>query len=309
MLAITGGAGFIGSHLADFLIKKGEEVVVIDNLSSGSISNIKHNLTSGNFKFIKKNILDSNLSNILRESESVFHLAADPSVKTSSEDPKSNFRLNVMATFNVLEAARKNDAKEIIFTSSSTVYGEAKKFPTPEDHSLEPISNYGASKIACESYISSYAHTYGIKGIVLRLANIFGPRARHGVIFDFFNKLRENPTELLILGNGRQNKSYLYISDCIEAILTARNKQKKVYDVFNIGSKKMVQVNKIAKLVCGCLGLNPSFKYAGGKRGWSGDVVKMLLETKKIEGLGWGEKTSFEEGVKKYLDWLSSQRS
>jgi UDP-glucose 4-epimerase len=306
MLVITGGAGFIGSNLTNYLIKKGEKIIVIDNLSSGNILNLKQSSKNKNFRFIKKNVLDTNLSPTFKDAESIYHLAADPSVQISSKDPKRNFRLNAMATFNVLEAARKSDAKEIIFASSSTVYGEAKKFPTPEEYPLQPISNYGASKVACESYISSYAYTYGIKGVVLRLANIFGPMSTHGVIFDFFNKLKKNPRELLILGDGRQNKSYLYISDCIGAMLIARNKQKEIFDVFNVGSKEMLQVNKIARIVCNHLGLNPKFRYTGGKRGWSGDVTKMLLETKKIEKLGWKEKTSFEDGAKKYFDWLNS---
>jgi UDP-glucose 4-epimerase len=307
VILITGGAGFIGSNLASYLTCKGEEVAVFDNLSSGRMENLNAIMGRKNFKFIKGDIRDcESINSAMKDVEEVYHIAADPSVKDSAEKPEISFDINVVGSFNVLEVARRNDVKKIVFTSSSTVYGETNVLPTPEDNPLVPISNYAASKVACESYISSYASTYGIKGIVLRLANIFGPPSTHGVMYDFYKKLQANPQKLEILGNGRQNKSYLYISDCIDAIILASRKQKKIYDYFNVGSEEMTNVNEIARTMCSILGLKPKFHYTGGKRGWTGDVVKMLLSNKKIERLGWKKKVDLKEGVKRYIEWMKT---
>jgi len=305
MILITGGAGFIGSNLANFLVSKGNEVIVFDNIVSGKLENLKQSLKRKNFKFIKGDVRDKELiSSSMKGVEEVYHLAADPSVKDSATNPEGSFSINVDGTFQVLEAARKNDVKKIVFTSSSTVYGETKVLPTPEDHPLIPISNYAASKVADEVYISSYAYTYGIKGVVLRLANIFGPPSTHGVMYDFYKKLQADPTKLEILGDGKQSKSYLYISDCIDALMLASRKQKKIYDYFNVGSEEMTDVNGIAGGMCSVLKLRPKFEYTGGKRGWTGDVVKMLLTTKKIEKLGWRKRVDLKEGIRRYVEWL-----
>ena len=307
MILITGGAGFIGSNLANHLVSKGYEVAVFDNLSSGDLKNLKQSFTRKNFKFIKEDIRNEKaISSAMRDIEEVYHLAADPSVKDSAVKPESSFFINVAGTFNVLEAARKNDVKKIVFTSSSTVYGETDVLPTPEDNPLVPISNYAASKVACESYISSYASTYGIKGVVLRLANIFGPPSTHGVMYDFYRKLQADPEKLEILGNGRQSKSYLYISDCMDSLLLASRKQRRIYDYFNVGSSEMTNVNEIARNMCSVLKLKSKFEYTGGRRGWKGDVVKMLLSTKKIERLGWREKVDLKEGIRRYIEWLKA---
>ena len=305
MILITGGAGFIGSNLASHLVSSGREVIVFDNLSSGCLENLNAVIGKKNFKFIKGDIRNSeSINSAMKGVEQVHNLAADPSVKDSAVKPESSFDINVSGSFNVLDAARKNDVKKIVFTSSSTVYGETKTLPTPEDHPLVPISNYAASKVACESYISSYASTYGIKGVVLRLVNIFGPPSTHGVMFDFYKKLQANPERLEILGNGKQSKSYLYISDCIDAIMLASEKQKKIYDYFNVGSEEMTDVNEIANAMCSVLEVKPKFEYTGGVRGWKGDVVKMLLSSKKIEKLGWKKKVNLKEGIRRYIEWL-----
>ncbi len=296
---VTGGAGFIGSHLTDALLTNGYKVIVIDDLISGDKKNINPHA-----KFINKNILSGDLSSEFSDVDTVFHLAADPNVRTSAENPKASFDINVLGTFNILEACRAREIKQIVFTSTSTVYGQAKKLPTPENYPCEPISNYGASKLACEGYISSYAHTYGIKGTVLRFANIFGPRSTHGIMYDFYNKLKRNPNEMEILGNGKQEKSYLYIDDCIEAMLVATQKQKEIYSVFNVGSEETHSVNQVARVMCKILNLKPKFTYTGTPEGWKGDVTKMLLDVKKLKKIGWKEKTSFEDGVEKYLEWL-----
>lgn len=300
---VTGGAGFIGSHLADALIAKGYETTVIDNLISGRKENINQRAN-----FVNKDIVKDAIDTELRDAAAVFHLAADPSVKMSAVNPRASFDLNVLGTFNILEACRKADIKRLVFTSTSTVYGEAKVIPTPETYPCEPISNYAASKLANEAYCASYAHSYGIKATVLRYANIFGPRSTHGVMYDFFHKLKRNPNQLEILGNGKQEKSYLYIDDTIAATLIVYEKQTALYDVFNVGSRKKFTVDQIAKLMCSMLDVKPKFTYTGGERGWVGDVKEMLLDVKKLEKFGWKERTSFEDGVRKYLNWLAAPK-
>ncbi|MFH0737388.1 MAG: NAD-dependent epimerase/dehydratase family protein [Candidatus Micrarchaeota archaeon] len=298
--AVTGGAGFIGSHLADALISEGHEVYVIDNLSSGSKANIPEKAV-----FMKRDICND-LSLELEGMDVVFHLAADPDVRASAIEPKNSFDINVGGTFRLLESCRKADIKRIVFPSTSTVYGDAELIPTPETYPCAPISNYGASKLACEAYLSSYSGTYGIKATTLRLANIFGERSSHGVMFDFFNKLSKNPREMEILGDGKQDKSYLHVSDCVSAIMTAWEKQKERYDVFNVGSREKMAVSDIAKMMCRQMGLLPELRYTGTPKGWPGDVRLMLLDASKLERLGWKQETSFEEGLRRYIGWLDS---
>ncbi|MFH1221610.1 MAG: NAD-dependent epimerase/dehydratase family protein [Candidatus Micrarchaeota archaeon] len=298
-IAVTGGAGFIGSHLVDELATA-NEVLVFDNLSSG-----KKEYINKNTKFVAKDIVHDYIASDLRDCKAVFHLAADPDVKSTATGAKKSFEQNVVATYNVLEACRKADVKSLVFTSTSTVYGEAEKFPTPEDHRCMPISNYGASKLAAEAYVSSYSATYGIKATILRYANIYGERSNHGVIYDFYHKLKKNPEELEILGDGKQQKSYLHVSDCIAATLTAWQKQKKQCEVFNVGSKEKHSVDEIAKLSAAAMDLKPKFRYSGGERGWAGDVRTMLLDSKKLQKLGWKQKVQLKDGIKCYIKWLS----
>lgn len=299
-ILVTGGCGFIGSHLVDNLIEKGHSIKVLDRMDHPIYKNNKA-------ENLKVDIVKDEIAPYFKEVETVFHLAADPFVNTSAENPKKSFEDNVIGTFNVLEACRKFDVKHVVFTSTSTVYGEAKSIPTPEEYSCEPISNYGASKLANEGYVSSYANSYGLKGTVLRLANIFGERSTHGVMYDFFYKLKKNPKELEILGNGKQEKSYLYISDCIDAILITWKKQNKILDYFNVGSEDKITVNEIAKIMCNELELKPKLRYTGGNRGWIGDVPLMLLDCSKLRKLGWKDKVNFEEGFRKYIEWLKQQ--
>jgi UDP-glucose 4-epimerase len=298
-MVVTGGAGFIGSHVSDELLKNGHEVVVIDNLSCGSRENVTEPA-----KLIQKDITKDELNADFKDIDAVFHFAADPDVRSSAENPRSSFDNNVIGTFRVLEACRKNDIRRFVFASTSTVYGEVNTIPTPEAHPCEPISNYGASKLACEAYVSSYSHSYGIKSTVLRYANIFGTRSTHGVMFDFFQKLKKNPKELEILGNGRQEKSYLFISDCISATMAAFGKQQKMFDVYNVGSREKHAVDDIAKIVSKTLNSKPKTIHTGGERGWKGDVRTMLLDVSKLESLGWKESISLEKGTQIYLEWL-----
>lgn len=295
MIVVTGGAGFIGSHLVDALAEN-NEVTVIDNLSSGKKENIN----------TKAQFLEQDIRNdpALSGAETVFHLAADPNVKTSAETPETTFDMNVKGTFSVLESCRKNDVKHIVFASTSTVYGEASP-PTSEDHPCRPISNYGASKLAGEAFISSYCSTYGMKGTIMRFANIFGERSNHGVMFDFYHKLKKNPEHMEILGDGKQDKSYLYVSDAVSAVLLAWQKTKSC-DVFNVGSTETANVDRIANLVAKNMGLSPSFAYTGTRQGWKGDVPAMLLDCSRLRSLGWNHGISFEEGVERYIKWLSA---
>jgi UDP-glucose 4-epimerase len=245
--------------------------------------------------------------------EIVFHLAANPEVRVGSISPEIHYRQNIEATFNLLEAVRNHgNIKTFIFTSSSTVYGEPSKMPTPEDYApLKPISVYGASKLACEALVTSYAYTYGFRAAIFRLANIVGPRSRHGVIYDFIQKLKANPNELEILGDGTQTKSYLHVSDCIEAMLLGLEKADSRVEVFNVGSEDQLNVKRIAEIVVEEMGLeNVKFKLTGGVdggRGWKGDVKNMLLEASKLKSLGWKPRYNSEESVRLAVKSLVSE--
>ncbi len=296
---VTGGAGFIGSHLTESLLAAGHRVTVLD-----SFANSKRESVPKGAKLVEWDVSSAPEPGMLDGIETVFHLAADPDVKGSALRPRENFVINAAGTFNMLEACRKSGVKSFVFTSSSVVYGEAKVQPTPEDYPPSPISNYAAGKLAGEAYCMSYSHTYGIKSTVLRLANIFGERSTHGVMFDFYKKLKERPSRLEILGNGKQSKSYLHVSDCVSGMLVAFEMQKSQSVVFNIGSKEKHTVDEIAQTLSLELGCSPQLVHQGGARGWAGDVPEMLLSTSKLESLGWKTKIAFGEGVRRYAAWL-----
>jgi len=304
---VTGGAGFIGSHLVDKLMQQGYHVRVVDNLSAGRIENIKQWLNHPRLQLIKGDLRNPQIANEATKGvDMVFHLAANPEVRIGSQKPQEIYENNVTATYNLLEAMRAHNVKHIVFTSSSTVYGEAKQIPTPEDYTpLQPISVYGASKLACEALISGYAHTFKIKALILRLANIVGERSNHGVIFDFIMKLRRNPRKLEILGDGTQRKSYLHVKDCINAILHLNEvflEEDKLYDVYNVGSEDWITVREIANIVVEEMGLeNVEYYFTGGVdggRGWPGDVKLMLLDITKAKSKGWKPTMNSRETVK-----------
>ncbi len=300
-ILVTGGAGFIGSHIVDKLVQEGHTVKVYDNLSSGKMEFIEHHFEKQNFEFIKADLLDfETLKKEIAEMDVVFHIAANPDVKLGAKDTKVHFEQNALATYNLLEAMRINDVKDIVFTSTSTVYGEANIIPTPEDYGpLIPISLYGASKLAAEAFIMSYAHTFGIRAVIYRFANIVGPRSTHGVIYDFIMKLKKDPTKLEILGDGTQTKSYLYIDDCVDAILFGYRHRKNDVEIFNIGSEDWINVRKIADIVVEEMGLTGvKYQFTGGKRGWKGDVPKMLLSIEKIKSYGWKPQHNSEDSVR-----------
>jgi len=298
-ILVTGGAGFIGSHLVDRLVET-NDVTVIDNLSSG-----KEEFVNEKAVLIKEDLLNSDkISKHLEDIDTVYHIAANPDVKIGAENTKIHLEQNIIATYNVLEAMRKNNIKKIAFTSSSTVYGSAP-MPTPEDYGpLKPESLYAASKLACEALISSYCYTFDMQSWLFRFANIIGERSTHGVIYDFINKLKKNPKELEILGNGKQEKSYLHVKECIDAmIFTVKNSNENV-NIFNIGSEDTISVTEIANIVSEKMNLNPEFKFTGGERGWRGDVPKMLLSIDKIKSLGWIPRYNSEKAVERTVGQL-----
>jgi UDP-glucose 4-epimerase len=298
-ILVTGGAGFIGSHLVDRLIEK-NRVIVLDNLSSGKIEFINPHFNNPNFEFYQVDLLVDDIFKYFENVDEVWHLAANSNVRIALKNTKIDIEQNILATHNVLEAVKASNVKRIIFTSSSTVYGEAELLPTPENYSpLLPISLYGASKLSCEALISAYCHSFGIKAVIFRLANIIGPRLTHGIIFDFVNKLKQNKDELEVLGDGNQMKSYLHLSDCIEAMLMGVEKSQKQIEIYNIGSKDWISVKRIAEIVSEEMGLTPKFNFTGEERGWKGDVPKMLLDISKIEKLGFKIKHDSDVAIRK----------
>ncbi len=302
-ILVTGGAGFIGSHLVDRLIEENNEIIVLDNLSTGRMEFIQHHFKNPKFKFHKVDLLTDKIDSYFVDVDEVWHLAANSDTRVALKNTKVDIDQNILVTYKVLEAMRKNGVEKIIFTSSSTVYGEAEKIPTPESHPCRPISLYGASKLACEAIISAYVHTFELKAVIFRLANIIGPRLSHGVIYDFLKKLEKNPNELEILGDGSQNKSYLYINDCIEAMILAAEKTNN-FEIYNVGSEDQLTVLEIAKIICREKGVKPRFKFVGSKRGWKGDVPLMLLDISKIKNLGWKPKYNSREAVEQTLKQL-----
>jgi len=289
-IIVTGGAGFIGSHLVDKLLSLKNEVTVIDDLSSGRMEVLSGHIKNPDFKFIKISLLDlENLKKAIQGADMIFHLAANPDVRLGAENTKVHLEQNIITTYNLLEAMRINKQKNIVFTSTSTVYGEAEIIPTPENYGpLIPISLYGASKLACEALITSYCHTFDMNTWIFRFANIVGERSTHGIIFDFIKKLTNDPGTLEILGDGQQRKSYLHVLDCVYAILFAVENSHEMANIFNIGSDDTINSTEIGEIVVKLMGLKKvKFTYTGGKRGWKGDVPKMQLSIEKLEKLGW----------------------
>ena len=300
-ILITGGAGFIGSHIVDRLMDTGCKVVVFDNFSSGHMEFIEHHLDNVNFSLIKGDLLNTDEIDVAcREVDLVYHAAANPDVRLGAVDTKVHFDQNITATYNLLEAMRKNCVPNIAFTSTSTVYGEATTIPTPEEYGpLVPISLYGASKLACEALITSYSHTFDMHSWLFRFANIIGDRGTHGIIVDFIEKLKNDPEHLEILGDGRQSKSYLHVTDCVDAIIFAVNHIDKAVNIFNVGSEDTIDATGIAEIVVVGMGLDDvTFRYTGGKRGWKGDVPRMLLAVDKIKELGWSPSYTSEKSVR-----------
>lgn len=302
---VTGGAGFIGGHLVDYLMERGKEVRVLDNLCAGSLSNLGRWLDDPRFDFVRGDLLShAEVRDAVEGCDVVYHLAANPEVRIWVASPEDHFRQNIEATYSLLEALRgRGDAEVLVFTSSSTVYGEAAVLPTPEDYApLKPISLYGASKLAAEALVSAYASMYGFRCVIYRMANVVGPRCSHGVIYDFLEKLRMNPRALEVLGDGTQSKSYLYVDDCIEGMILGVERTEGRVEVLNIGSEDRVDVTTIARIVIEEMGLRDvEIKLTGGVeggRGWKGDVKLMQLDMARLRALGWRPRLSSAEAVR-----------
>ncbi len=302
-ILVTGAAGFIGSHLCDELVKE-NKVIGYDNLSSGKKELVNHLFDDDNFELVIADVLDEDgLDEQMEKCDMVFHLAANPDVRVGAEDTYVHLDQNIIATYKVLDSMRRNHVDEIIFTSTSTVYGETDIIPTPEDLGpLKPISLYGASKLSCESLISSYCYTFDMKSISFRFANVVGPRSTHGVTYDFVNKLKENPNELEILGSPPgTKKSYFYISDCIDGMVHATKNAEDRVEFFNLGSEDYINVKEIADIVTEEMGLeNVDYNWTGGVdggRGWKGDVKVMRLSIERMKEIGWTPEYNSSESI------------
>src|SRR3984957_8461539 len=308
---VTGAAGFIGSNPVDRLLADGKLVVGLDNFSTGQKKFLDGALKNKNIKLVEGDNLDLDaLTRAMAGCDTVFHLAANADVRFGLQHPSKDLQQNTTATFHVLEAMRASGIKRIAFSSTGSVYGEAEVIPTPEDAPF-PIqtSLYAASKLAAEGFIHAYCEGYGFEGYIFRFVSILGERYTHGHVLDFYKQLRANPEKLKILGDGMQRKSYLYIGDCLEAMLhvamhgTAK-KAKHSVETYNLGTEEFCQVNDSVGWICAELGIKPEFKYSGSKRGWVGDNPFIFLDTNKIRATGWKTTLTIEQGIVRTLKWL-----
>jgi UDP-glucose 4-epimerase len=304
---VTGAAGFIGSNLVDRLLNDGYEVVGWDNLSTGKLKFLENAFKHSNFKFVNGDNLNiKSLTESMAGCDTVFHLAANADVRFGLDHPSKDLNQNTIATFNILEAMRKNGIRRIVFSSTGSVYGESTIIPTPEDAPF-PIqtSLYGASKVAGECLIQAYSEGYGFESYIFRFVSILGERYTHGHVFDFYKQLIDHPDYLNVLGDGTQKKSYLYVQDCIDAIIhTLKLDTKNKVNIYNLGTNEYVEVNDSVRFITNHLGLNPKINYSGGNKGWIGDNPLIFLDTKKIRNTGWNAKLTIEKGIISTLNWL-----
>ncbi|MDR2648181.1 MAG: NAD-dependent epimerase/dehydratase family protein [Clostridiales bacterium] len=295
---IAGGAGFIGSHLARALIADGAEILVYDNFSSGKEHNLK--TIKDHISIIHGDVKDLGLlSASMKEDDIVYHFASNPDISKAAAQPDIDFWEGTYLTNNILEAMRRCGAKKLLYASGSGVYGEAGSAPVKETGSdMRPVSTYGASKLACESMICAYSYMFGIDAAAFRFANVVGPNQTHGVGYDFVNKLLKNSEELYILGDGRQDKPYIYVDDVISAVRMVEAGRLSGFDVYNVAVSETVSVNAIADIAEEILGLsNVKRLYSGGDRGWKGDVPVIRLDFSKIRALGWNSRYGAKEAL------------
>lgn len=303
---VTGCAGFIGSSLADKLLKAGHEVIGYDNFSTGLIKFLQEANQSSRFTLVKADLLDRDtLTQSMSGVDFVFHLAANADVRFGTHHPHKDLEQNAIATFNVLEAMRANNVKRLAFASTGSIYGEAAVIPTPE-HAPFPIqtSLYGASKLAAEGLIQAYCEGFDFQGYIFRFVSILGERYTHGHVFDFYKQLLNDPKKLTVLGNGKQRKSYLYIQDCLDAMIWVIDNAKDKVNIFNLGTDEYCQVTDSIGWICEYLGLSPEHTYTGGERGWIGDNPFIFLDVARVQNLGWKPKLSIREGVIQTIKYL-----
>lgn len=303
---VTGAAGFIGSHLVDRLLALGHAVTGYDNFSTGQQEFLAGALASPLFRLVRADVLDqAALEDALEGVDFVFHLAANADVRFGTQHPWKDLEQNTIGTWRVLEAMRRRGVRRIAFASTGSIYGEATVFPTPEDCPF-PVqtSLYGASKLAAEGFIEAYAEGFGFEAWIFRFVSILGERYSHGHVFDFYKQLRDHPDELYVLGNGRQRKSYLYVQDCVDAMLLAIEKAAGKVNIFNLGTDEYCEVNDSIRWITERLGLNPRLIYSGGDRGWVGDNPFIFLDCSRIKALGWRARLSIREAVIRTVDYL-----
>lgn len=306
---VTGGAGFIGSHIVDFLVDVvGAEVVVYDNLSTGKLPLLHPHLEKPNFRFIEADVLDlDSLEQVLEGADTVFHLQANADVRGGIQNRRLDLEQNTIATWNVLECMKRQGCQRIAFSSSATVYGEPAQFPTPEDVAPLQTSLYGASKFCGEAMIQAYCEYFDIRSFIFRFVSWTGQRYSHGVVCDFFKKLKKNPRELEILGNGKQQKSYLDVTDGVNGIMVALAQAEENKNIFNLGHDDFINVLDVADIVCEEMGLN-EVRYAiedpQKERGWIGDSPLVHLDTARLKALGWSPLVSIPESIRATIRYL-----
>jgi UDP-glucose 4-epimerase len=305
---VTGCAGFIGSTLADRLLADGHEVVGYDNFTSGQDRFLEQAMRSPRFALVRGDILDpGTLSAAMRGCDLVFHLAANADVRFGTDHPSRDLEQNTIGTFRVIDAMRVNGIRQIAFSSTGSVYGDSSVFPTPEDAPF-PVqtSLYAAAKVAGEALIQAFCEGFGMQGWIFRFVSILGERYSHGHVFDFYKRLRSDPRRLHILGNGKQRKSYLYVQDCVSAMLIAIERAQSKVNIFNLGTDEYVEVNDSVAYICESLGTSPEREYAGGERGWIGDNPFILLDCKRVRALGWEPTLTIREGILRTLQYLQA---
>lgn len=305
---VTGGAGFIGSNLVDRLLSAGHQVVVFDNLSTGQEDFLDGARQVPAFALIRGDLLDSAaLTKAMFGCEFVFHLAANADVRFGTAHPRKDLEQNTIATFNVLESMRSNAINRIAFSSTGSIYGEPQVFPTPENVSFPTqTSLYGASKLAGESLIQAYCEGFGFRAWIFRFVSILGERYTHGHVFDFYKQLCEHPNHLDVLGDGNQRKSYLYVQDCVDAILLALGSYNEKVNILNLGADEYCSVRDSISWITKELGITPELRFAGGQRGWIGDSPFIFLDCNRIRDSGWRPKLSIREAVLRTLQYLRS---
>jgi UDP-glucose 4-epimerase len=300
-ILITGGAGFIGSHLCDSLLAKGYNVTAVDNLVLGKKVNIAHLLDRNDFNFVQEDLLHiEQLKKIFSNGkfDMVYHLAANSDIQKGGNNPEVDYNLTFNTTFNVLQCMREFEVNKLFFASTSAIYGETLENLTEDFGPLLPVSNYGASKLASEAFISAFSASYGIQTWITRFPNVVGERFTHGVIYDFVGRLRDNPEVLTVLGNGQQFKPYMYVKDLIEGILFVCENTNNRYNVYNLGSESRTKVYEIAQMVIEEMKLDSKIEYTGGDRGWIGDVPEFRYDLTKIHTLGWSAKHNSNDSVR-----------
>lgn len=310
MFFVTGAAGFIGSNLVDRLLADGHRVVGYDNFSTGQNEFLEAASRNTNFHFVKGDMLDlPALTAAMKGCEFVFHLAANADVRFGLEHPRKELEQNIIATFNVLEAMRANGIARIAFSSTGSIYGEPELFPTPETAPFPTqTSLYGAAKLAGEGLIEAYCEGYQFEGYIFRFVSILGERYTHGHVFDFYQQLLEHPDRLRVLGDGKQRKSYLYIGDCLDAMLSVITRRTPRLQIYNLGTDEYCAVTDSIRWISETLGVKPKLEFTGGKRGWVGDSPFIFLDTAKIRATGWKPKLTIRDGVGRTLQWLQTNQ-